>query len=550
MKLRNIKILLPYFSQYKTPIIFGILGIFSLSLLLLPTPFISRHIIDFTIPAKDKTSLIYLMILLLFFLILQKAISYFTSLVFIKTNSKIIMHLRKDLLSKILSLETKEKEQYTNGYLMSRIHDDTKTLQALFVNSFAGILKDVIKFFIGLIALFYLDLRLALIVLILLPFYIFLTWYYTKRIINRTLDTYETTAVMTSQLEESLSLFGLFKIFAKEKIGISKYKDRLYENYSKYIDLSKQTVLNGVIPVFILDLIPIIIVALGGLRIIEGTFSLGSLIAFTNFTAFIFGPASSIIELNVQIRQGLVALERVKYFFDIPSEKSGTVILHQINDIVFKDVCFAYPQNQNNQVLSNFNLKIDSFSRTGLKGPSGKGKSTVTKLLIGLYQAQSGSIEINGRNINEYTLKSIRNRIGYVDQEPMLMNGSIFENILLGLAEDKINKMTTQEQLDNVRAAIEMANADFIYELPNGIYNDIKGYGDSLSVGQKQRIAIARVLINKPDLIILDEATANLDFDSENKIISAIKKLPSKVIVIMISHNKEILAHCQRIIEI
>ncbi|SHI40083.1 ATP-binding cassette, subfamily B, MsbA [Dethiosulfatibacter aminovorans DSM 17477] len=550
MEKNNMKILLHYFAKFRKSIILGVVGIFVLSLFLLPTPFITRYIIDDLIPNKNTTMLISLLLILLLFIILQKVISYLTSYIFIKINSKIIIDLRSDLLKKILMMKVREKEQFTTGYLISRIQDDTKALQSLFVNSFAGILREILKFIFGFIALLYLDVKLALITFSLLPVYIMLTYHYTVKIKQKSSDTYEKTALMTSQLEESLSLSDVFKIFGKEILGVEKYHTRLIDNYTSYMELSRNVILNGVLPVFILDLIPIIIIGIGGLRIIEGTFTLGSLVAFTNFISFIFGPANRIIGTNIQIQQGLVALDRVVKFWNIQAEESGTKTLQKIRNIEFDNVSFRYPQSPDKIVIQDLNLEIMDCNCIGLKGISGKGKSTVAKLMLRLYSPQSGLIKINGLDIMEYDVNNIRNKIGYVAQEPLLMNDSILNNVLLGLDKDKEAELSFDDKKLMAMKALDLSSAGFVYELPDGIFYQVKNYGDSLSVGQKQRIAIARVLINQPDVIILDEATANLDSESEAKIFETFNRLAKDIITIIISHDMKILSNCDKIIEL
>ena len=308
------------YKKYLFSFILGTLSIILLSLLILPTPLITRRIIDHTLPQKNLQELVFLIGLVFILLIITRLLSYFQGMLFYKINTKVILNIRTDLLAKINRLPVSVFKKYSVGYLMSRINDDTARLQSLFVDTIVSIFKDILTFIVGGVAIFLIHWKLALMALAILPFYAISAIYFSKVIKKRSQHFYEKSALTNKFLEESLSMYELVKIFLREKFSVLRYYKSAKETYRSDIKLTRTSMLNNLVTGFIAGVSPIVIIGYGGYEIIQGRLSIGSLIAFNSFVGYLFGPTNRLINVNIQIQKSLVALKRVKEIFELPEE--------------------------------------------------------------------------------------------------------------------------------------------------------------------------------------------------------------------------------------
>ncbi len=529
-----------YFSDYIPKLILGALSIFLLSLLILPTPLITRRIIDHTLPQKNLQELVFLIGLVFVLLIVTRLLSYFQGMLFYKINSRVILSIRTDLLKKINRFPMIIFKKYSTGYLMSRVNDDTNRLQSLFVDTMVSILKDILTFIVGGVAIFLIHWKLALMAFAILPFYVISAIYFSRIIKRRSAEYYEKSAQTNQHLEESLSMFELTKIFLREKFSVFRYFKSAKETYRSDIKLTKISMLNRLITGFIAGISPIAIIGYGGYEIIHGRLSIGSLIAFNSFVGYLFGPTNRLINVNIQIQKSLVALKRVQEIFDLPEEKTSLSqnIIVDIKKIEFKNISFDYDNNK--KVLEDISFEIEQGEKIGIVGNSGSGKTTLIRLLSGLYEVNSGKILLNGIKLNHNEIIGLRKYSAIVEQEPYLFNDTIYNNIKFG------NPRATKKEI--IQAAKDAYVYKFIKEAENGFQTVVGNRGGDLSVGQKQRIALARALIKNPKILILDEATSNIDAISASYINKVIFNLPKNMIIIIITHKINQIKECDRII--
>ncbi|MBC8527482.1 MAG: ABC transporter ATP-binding protein, partial [Candidatus Cloacimonetes bacterium] len=541
--------LIPYFKKHTASLIVGGISIFLLSILILPTPLITARIIDKTLPNKNLQELLFLILLVLGLLIFMKVVGYFQGLLFYKINTKVILNIRLDLLEKINKLPLKISKKYGTGYLISRINDDTSRLQSLFADTFIGIIKDVLTFLVGAVVIFFIHWKLALISVAILPFFVASTIYFSRIIRKLSKIFYEDNAQATSQLEESLNMLELSKVFLKYKYNLLRYFKRAKQAFRSNIKLGKTSFLNNAVTGFLGGLAPIVIIGYGGYEIIQGRLTLGYLIAFNSYVGYLFGPTSRLINVNIQIQKSLMALKRVQELFDLPEEKSENVVLPKvIEKLEFRDVCFSYDENKDD-IIKSVNFTAKAGEKIGIVGGSGGGKTTLIRLLSGLYEIDSGSINMfcsedekffNGKSLSITELIALRKRVGIVEQEPFLFNDTIYNNIKFG------NSRATELQIYH---AAKQAYADiFINDLPEKYKTYVGEKGTNLSVGQKQRIAIARALVKQPEILIFDEATSNIDSISEQYINTTISSLPKEMIVFIVAHRLSTIRHCDKIL--
>ncbi len=537
----NIKYFAYYFKRHIFFLIIGTLSIFFLSLLILPTPLITRRIIDNTLPQKNLQELVFLIGLVFALLIVTRLLSYFQSMLFYKINSRVILSLRTDMLKKINRLPMSIFKKYSTGYLMSRINEDTGRLQSLFVDTIVSIFKDVLTFIVGVVAIFFIHWKLALMALAILPFYAISAIYFSKVIKKRSSDYYEKSAQTNKHLEESLSMFELTKIFLREKFSVFRYFKSAKTTYRSDIKLTRTSLLNNLITGFIAGISPIVIIGYGGYEIIQGRLTIGLLIAFNSFVGYLFGPTNRLINVNIQIQKSLVALKRVKEIFDLPEENIKIIKNNlTINKLEFENVNFSYFNNEKNKlILKNISFTIKKGEKIGIVGSSGSGKTTLIRLLSGLYEVNSGKILLNGNLLKHDEIIGLRKYSAIVEQEPFLFDDTVYNNIKFG------NPRATREEI--IQAAKDAFAYEFIKDLKDEFDTIVGNRGGNLSVGQKQRIALARALVKKPKILILDEATSNIDPISESYINKVIFNLPKDMIVIIIAHKLKQIKKCDKI---
>ncbi|MGC9337018.1 MAG: ABC transporter ATP-binding protein [Candidatus Cloacimonadia bacterium] len=558
------RFLTPYFKKHTASLIVGGISIFLLSILILPTPLITRQIIDHTLPNKNIQQLIFLILLVLALLIFMKVVGYFQGLLFFKINNKVILDMRVDLLEKIHRVPLATTKRYGTGYLISRINDDTGRLRTLFADTFVMILRDVLTFLLGAVVIFIIHWKLALVSIAILPFFVLATIYFGKVIRKDSKRFYEKQAQTTRQLEESLGMMDLSKVFLKPRYNLLRYYRRAKEAFRSNIRLGKTSFRNNAVTGFLAGIAPIVIIGYGGYEIIQGRLTLGSLIAFNSFVGYLFGPASRLINVNIQIQQALMALERVRELFDLPEEEvdKEIVLPERLEELEFENVHFSYeaishpsqereegsvsksqPREESisdNQVLKGITFRAKRGEKIGIVGSSGGGKTTLLHLLAGLYEVDKGKILLNGRSLTTSELIALRKQVAIVEQEPYLFNDTIYNNIRFG------NGRASEEE---IYSAARQAYADeFIRRLTDGYQTIVGEKGTNLSVGQKQRIAIARALVKKPKILVLDEATSNIDSISEEFINRTIFSLPDNMIVFIIAHRLYTVKRCDRIL--
>ncbi|MFW6287570.1 MAG: ABC transporter ATP-binding protein [bacterium] len=304
----------------------------------------------------------------------------------------------------------------------------------------------------------------------------------------------------------------------------------------------KLSALNNALNGFLVRVAPVVIIWYSSISILNGRLTIGEMTAFYAYLGMFYMPIQRFSQLNVVFSNSLAAIERVFEVFDqspdVKEKKNAVKLKKAIGSVEFRDVSFGYEGDED--VLKDINLKIKPGEKIALVGASGAGKSTLVNLLPRFYDVSSGEILIDGKDIRDIQIKSLRQNIGMVLQDPILFSGTLKENILYGRpsASDK-----------DIVAAAKAANAyDFIKELPKGFSTEVGERGTRLSGGQKQRITITRAFLNNPKILILDEATSSLDSHSENLIQKSLEKLMVGRTTFIIAHRLSTIMNVDRII--
>jgi len=511
----------------------GLLGSFLIiltSLLSFPQPLITRYLIDHVILNRQLALLAVTILLLAAITLIEKLVNVFQQFFFTRFEQKVILDIQQSLLDHVLRLPKSFFDANQTGYLMSRLSSDVQGLRWFFSSTIVYIFSNGLRFIGGVVFLIYLEWRLAIGVLVILPALIFSIRYFSNKIHILSHQSMEQHAKVSSQFQESLSSISLIKSFSSEMRTVG----RLISESRKAFQISLEQSTVGSVAHLIISSTPgiarVFVLALGAYWVIKGEWTLGSLFAFQAYLGYVFGPAQYLATANLDLQDARASLERVSALFDIVPEENmgkGKTIEKLSGEIEFRNVSFSYDSRQ--PVLKDISFRGRPGERIAIVGPSGVGKTTLISLLLRFYKPSSGEIYFDGRAASEFEVNALRQRIGYVSQIPVLLSGTIMENLRYG------NPETNEEEV--FRAAKVADIHDFVYHLPKGYESEIGERGINLSEGQKQRLSIARALVKDPDILVLDEPASALDSLAEKSIFQSLPDFLQNKTLFVVAHR-------------
>jgi ABC-type multidrug transport system fused ATPase/permease subunit len=401
--------------------------------------------------------------------------------------------------------------------------------------------ENLLRFVGGVALLFYLQWKLAIAVLVILPGVILSLRYFSGKMHTLSHHSMEQQAHVSSRFQEALSSVSLMKAFSSEVHTVRRLMSEL--KTALKISLEQSTV--GSVANLAISSMPgvarAIVLALGAYWVINGQWTLGSLFAFQAYLGYVFGPAQFLATANLDLQNARASLERVSALFDIvPEENMGTgkPVEWLKGEIEFKNVSFSYDARE--PVLKEVSFHIRPGERVAIVGPSGVGKTTLLCLILRFYKPTDGEIYFDGQPASEYEVGSLRRRIGYVSQSPILLSGTIIENLRYG------NPEASGEEVSRAARAAEIH--EFIQSLPAGYETVLGEKGINLSEGQKQRISIARALLINPDILVFDEPASALDSMTEKSIFDALPALIRNKTLFVVAHRLSTIKISDRIL--
>ena len=537
-----IKKFISYYRPHLGLFILDMVCAFLISASDLVLPMVTRNILNDVIPDKDLQLLLKLSLLLLVMYIVRLILDYIVGYYGHMVGVMMEYDMRQDIFEHIQTLPLSFFDNVKTGNIMSRIVNDLNEISELAHHGPEDFFISIIMILGSFILLLTINVKLTLITFSVLPVMFYFAFYYNDKLEKAFAKYRISLANINSNLEDSLSGIRVVKSFTNEKYEIKKFGEgnNIFKNTRtdavKYIGIF-DSVVN-----FFCNIAYLAPLTAGGYFVFKGLINVGDLVAYIMYVSLFLKPLDRLMRFTELFQSGAAGFRR---FIEIMETKSdivdrpGSINLTDVmGNIKFNNVKFSY--DEKNTVLSNINLDVASGETVAIVGPSGAGKTTLCSIIPRFYDIDDGKIEIDGKDIRDVTLLSLRKNIGIVQQDVFLFAGTIRENIRYGKLDAGNEEIETAAKLANAH--------EFIMELPDGYDTYIGERGVKLSGGQKQRISIARMFLKNPPILILDEATSSLDNQSEAVIQSSIEKLAKNRTTFIIAHRLATIKNAKRII--
>ncbi|NSW75395.1 MAG: ABC transporter ATP-binding protein [Candidatus Atribacteria bacterium] len=534
---RLLRYLRPYGWYIMGALLMALFGA-GLNLLL---PWLLRDTIDRVLIQKDLRLLMFISLGIIGIFFVKGITSYAQNFWISLAGFRAITKLRSDLYQHLHSLSAAFFQETQPGEVISRMTNDITILQNLFSSVFVNIIMDFLIFAGSVVFLFFIHWRLAALSLLVFPLVGTSVDYLGKKIKSFSHLLQNKAALLTSLVERAVTGMKIIQSYVSGHYEVERFERENEVNFYLAMQQAKAKAIFTPLVELVTSCGIMVVIWYGGREVVYGNLTPGGLIAFLGYLVIASSPLSRFSSGIQTLQQSLASAERIFEFLDVPSpiqEEKEAVEISSIKDgVVFRNVSFAY---RGEAILRHFNLKIRLGEKVGIVGPSGAGKTTLINLLLRFYDPDEGSIEIDGVDIRRFKLSALRNLIGVVLQDALVLGGTVRENILYGDLEASSEEVYT--------ASCRAHAHEFIVNLENGYDTDVGEGGSRLSGGQKQRIAIARALLKDPPIMVFDEATSNLDPESERYILNTISQIEGDKIVIIIAHSLRMVRNLDRII--
>ena len=513
-----------------------------ISILSTLTPYLLKIIVDDYILLKNYDGMLTLIMIMVGVLFLEVIFMYLFTFYANWLGQKVIKDLRVSIFQKIIKFKMSFFDNNAVGRLVTRTVNDIETIASIFSQGLFTIIADILKMLTVLIVMLVISWELTLVVISIFPLLIYATRVFQKTMKVAFEKVRTEVANLNSFVQERISGIKIVQIFSRESLEIKNFQ----EINSRHKDAWLKTVWINSIFFPIAEISTSICIGLlvwyGGFNNIQGdNISLGTLFLFISMSGLLFRPLRQIADRFNTLQMGMVSTERIFKILEDDSiiQDKGVISMDNINGMIeFKNVTFSYVKNE--KVIDDISFKVNSGETLAIVGPTGSGKTTITNLITRFYEYDKGEILIDGVDINDLKLDNIRNKVGIILQDVFLFADTIFNNITL--YNDQISLKDVQS------AAKKLEIHEFISSLPNGYNFNVSERGATLSSGQRQLIAFLRVLVNNPDILILDEATSSIDSYSEDLIKNATKKITKGKTSIIIAHRLSTIESADKII--
>jgi len=499
------------------------------------TPYLIGYTIDNYIQTKQYHGLMIMSAILLGLYIIWAGTEYLQTKLMGSIGQRMLYSLRNAVFNKLQSLPIAFFNQNKAGDLISRINNDTDKVNQFFSQSLMQFVDSLFTMLGAAVFLLSIHFELggaALIPAILILIFVKLVSPLVKK---KNAASMKSTGGLSAEIQESLSNFKTIIAFNRRDYFREKFEVANDNNYKASVGAGLAN--NIFMPVFTLfsNVAQLIVLAFGIYLISKGNFTIGLLISFIAYTQTFYQPLRQMAILWASFQTAMASWDRISVILGLESDlvkitDDSTIHLHDASLLSFQNVSFQYPEGK--KVLHNINFKLEKGKTYALVGPTGGGKTTTASLISRLFDPTEGKIFLNGKDLRSYSSDEMSQQIGFILQEPFLFNGTVRDNILYG---NETYKNYDKEQLDQLIKDADLES--LISRFENGLDTEIISGGDSMSLGEKQLMAFIRAVLRKPDLLILDEATANIDTVTEKLLEEILQKLPASTTKVIIAHR-------------
>jgi subfamily B ATP-binding cassette protein MsbA len=532
------KFVAPYWKQMA-------LAAFSLtlwSLISLALPYSAQYLVDSVFVTFSRPELNRIALIMVGLFLFQAGLGYAQNYLLLFLGQRVIADLRMAIQQHLLYLPLRFYKDSRVGEIVSRVTNDVTTLQVVLTETPIALLRQIITIIGGITLMLIMNWKLTLLIFGIIPPIILLAIIYGRKVEKLSTQVQDRLANAISALEESISGIRIVKSFTQERYEEKRFKDRIEKTFDSTMDRTKMRA--AFIPLIsLLGFFAVTaILWVGGQFVINQTLTPGELVAFLFYMIMVAAPLGEFAGVYSQIREANGAASRIFEILQTPIEPHQAEEAAELppvqGSVRFHDVSFGYEPDE--LVLDKINLDIQPSEVIALVGPSGVGKTTLVNLIPRFFDPTEGWIEMDGQNIMDVTLQSLRSQIGLVPQETFLFGGTIADNIAYGNLDAKREAI--------ISAAKAAYAHDFIENLPKGYDTEVGERGLKISAGQRQRIAIARALLKNPRILILDEATSALDSESEKMVQMALDSLMQNRTTFVIAHRLSTIMNADRIL--
>ena len=550
---------------YKISLIFFMITVVIDAFLIIASPLLLRKLIDDGVIPKDFELVTSLAVLVGIIAILDAVFSMIGRWFSARIGEGLIYDLRKQVFEHVQRQSIAFFTRTQTGALISRLNSDVIGAQQAFTSTLSGVVSNSLSLLLVIITMLTLSWQITLVSLVLLPVFLIPTKWVGRKLQGLTRQSFDINAQMSSNMTERFNVSGalLVSLYGDSE----KEKSEFAIKARKVADIGISiAMLNRIFFIALTSIAAIataVAYGIGGHLAINDQLTVGTLLAITALLARLYGPLTALSNVRVDVMSALVSFERVFEVLDlqpmVTESQNAKMLKTDKPEVTFDSVSFTYPSAkeislasleavakpelvESGEVLKNISFTVLPGTLTGIVGPSGAGKSTISSLIPRLYDVTSGGLFIDGLDIRQYSIKSLRENIGVVTQDSHMFHDSIYANLLY--ADSKVSK----NEIENACRAAQIW--DFIEGLPNGLDTVVGERGHRLSGGEKQRLAIARLLLKKPSLVILDEATAHLDSENEALVQAALKEVLKNRTSIVIAHRLSTIVNADQILVI
>ncbi len=550
---------------YKILLIFFMITVVIDAFLIIASPLLLRKLIDDGVIPKDFELVTSLAVLVGIIAILDAIFSMIGRWFSARIGEGLIYDLRKQVFEHVQRQSIAFFTRTQTGALISRLNSDVIGAQQAFTSTLSGVVSNSLSLLLVIITMLTLSWQITLVSLVLLPVFLIPTKWVGRKLQGLTRQSFDINAQMSSNMTERFNVSGalLVSLYGDSE----KEKSEFATKARKVADIGISiAMLNRIFFIALTSIAAIataVAYGIGGHLAINDQLTVGTLLAITALLARLYGPLTALSNVRIDVMSALVSFERVFEVLDlqpmVTDSQNAKMLKTDKPEVTFDSVSFTYPSAkeislasleavakpelvESGEVLKNISFTVLPGTLTGIVGPSGAGKSTISSLIPRLYDVTSGEIFIDGLDIRQYSIKSLRENIGVVTQDSHMFHDSIYANLLY--ADSKVSK----NEIENACRAAQIW--DFIEGLPNGLDTVVGERGHRLSGGEKQRLAIARLLLKKPSLVILDEATAHLDSENEALVQAALKEVLKNRTSIVIAHRLSTIVNADQILVI